>query len=229
MAFVPGTPLGKNFARRTVCIYKLDPLAFTVPIEPIADIVPGITPLRVTLDLVDSKTIDLSYDVTQNSIQAGSDVTANVHKNLERLTVTGTMIPIPFPPAPPAPIPIQPANPGGIIRLDRLRLSNLQMMADARKPVMVTTPDFALGRAFIERINSPRTPSDGDVSIVTIDFIECRLVSPVAGNQIVPDFDAQLPGGNQTTGGGQQATQTVTGTTATPSQTIGVPPNVGVL
>lgn len=208
-------PLGGVLGASTCSIFKLDPLTWSIPLEPLLDLVPGgiLTPLRVTLDMVDDERIIHEYAVTQNSLQDAGDAASNVHKKLDKLTVQGTLstqislttpisdldlfVPIP--------------NPGGIFRFDLIKIQNLKLIADAREPVMVVTPRYSLARALIERIDRPWKPSNGESSEVSISFQEMRIVTASIGAALSQDFKAQAPGNNVAVGGGEQFTSAAAG------------------
>lgn len=205
------SPLGGILGANTASFYKLDPTG-KVPLEPILDLVPGITPLRVTLDMVDNETITFNYDVTEHAVQSFLDTTSNVRKRLETMTITGTLGATPplltFPlsgVAGPALNPPVPPVPGSLLRLDLLRLKNLQNIADDRRPVMVVTPRYGMNSAFITSISEQWNPSMGESMIVSVNVKEARLVSPITG-LVEPDFPAQTAGNNAATGGGQTST-----------------------
>lgn len=223
------SPLGGTPGRFTASIFRLDPVA-GVPIEPLADFIPGLTPLRVTLDMIDSESVSYDYDVTEHAVQSWLDVSSNIRKRLESLTITGTLGATPPPTiAPFIPglggggatpfipgVPFQPnmpPMPPELVRLDMLRLRNLKSIADARQPVMVTTPRVTLGRCAITSISPSWSPDLGESSTVSISFREIRLVDPLLG-PVVPDFDEMIPGNNTETLGGASATNTGQATTA---------------
>jgi len=187
----------------TASFYRLDPTG-TVPIEPIADIVPGVTPFRVTFDMIDSESQMQAYRVTRNTLQDFSDVTPNVHKELTQITITGTLSA-----AAPMSIVGLPPLPTFGARLDLLRLANLERIADQRRPIMCVTPRVSLARCFITSITRPWVPSDGDSSVVTVTVLEARIASPYNAD-VLPDTDALDAGNSQTTGGGEQSAGTVT-------------------
>ncbi len=212
-------PLGGNLGATTCSVFRLDPLGVTA-LEPIADIVPGLSPLRVTFDMVEGEQAIYEYDVTEHAIQSFCDVTSNVRKRLEQITITGFLGAMP----PLLPMGAAPAPPG--VRLDLIRMTNLKAIADSRSPVMVVTPRIGIAKAFIQLIQQGWSPAQCDSTQVNLTVREARLVSPLTGDLIAPDFPAQAPGNNAATGGGQAAT-TSTGQTATASGTTGVPPTVG--
>jgi hypothetical protein len=212
------SPLGGFLGTTTLSVYRLDPTG-TVPIEPIPDLVPGVfTPFRVTVDIVDSEQLISECDVTQHPVQDFLDVVSHVHKRLEVLTVSGTLgaalKSLPFD----GPVP-----PGAFARLDLLRIRNLRRIQDSRAPVMVVTPRNALARAFIASVNPQWGSSDGEQTIVTMTFVEARMVSPLLGAEVAPDYPAQEAGNNAASGGGQAPTATADGG-ATASPTPGVAP-----
>jgi len=215
------SPLGGNLGTSTASFFKLDPVTFTAPIEPVVDLVPGVTPLRITMDMVDSETLQLDYDVTKNSLQDFTDVASNVRRRLRRVSVTGTLSRLA--PLTPLGVPPPPTPPG--VQLDLLRARNLQALADARLPIMFVSPRTSLARAFIESYSQPWSPDNGESLVVTLQLIEARLVSPVTGAP-AQDYPAQTPGNNATTGGGQQASKTVETQTPTAPTAPGNAPGV---
>lgn len=213
-------PLGGNLGATTCSVFLLDPVLH-VPLEPLIDLIPGLTPLRVTLDMVDSEQVALEYRVTEHGIQALGDISAHIQKSLEQLTVTGTLAALPpLEPFPPPPVP------GSLLRLDLLRIRNLRSIADRRAAVMVVTPRFAIPIAAITSIGPSWAPDMAESSQVSLTFRELRLVSPLIGDAVAPDYPSQTPGNNTTSGGGQSATQPVN-QTATPPTVTGHSPTLG--
>lgn len=227
------SPMGGILGAATASFFTLDP-SLTTPLEPIVDLVPGYSPLRITLDMVDGETLTFEYDVTEHAIQDALDVTSNCRKRLESATISGTMSALP--PLISSPVTVTDAGgaftggaapvPGSFLRLDLIRMKNLQFMADQRKPVMVVTPRFGMARAFMTSVAQNWTPSHTESTAVTIALKEARLVDAVLGDLLVPDFPAQPPGNNQAAGGGAAASSTAT-ESATRVDTLGVPPTVG--
>lgn len=184
---------------QTASIYRLSrATGFQVPIEPIIDLVPGITPYRVTMDLIDSEDVSLNYTVTENSLQDFSNATSNVHRELRRMTITGVMASTL---QTPLPVPIPATTGSALVRFDLLRISNLERIADRREPVMVVTPRFSLPKCFIESISRPWSPDIGPNTEVSISVVEARILSP-GQSEAIPDYDAQLPGNGAPSGGG---------------------------
>lgn len=201
-SFISASPLAGFLGLSTASFYKLDPTA-TSPIEPLADIVPGVTPFRVTLSMIDNENYIQSYRVTQNALQDFTDVTPNVHRELIQLTITGTMSA-----APPMSISGLPQPPTFGFRLDLLQVSNLERMAAERRPIMVITPRVSLAKCFIQSINRLWTPLDGDSTPLVITVIEARIASPFSVD-VLPDTETLDAGNTQTSGGGEQSTNPV--------------------
>jgi hypothetical protein len=191
-----GSPAGGALGIQTCSIFRLDPTG-TVPIEPVIDIVPGVSPLRVTLDAIDQETFRQSYRVTRNTLQDFSDTTSNVYKDLEVLTVAGVF-------AAGGPISAIGVGSGlaGLARLDLQRANYLRQIADARQPVMVVTPHHSLARAFIEDLPTSWSPTDGRSIPVSITFVEARVLGPGAITAFA-DADSLATGNNASQGGGQ--------------------------
>ena len=217
------SPLGGMLGAFTASFYVLDPTG-NVPIEPLLDLIPGYSPLRVTFDMVDSESVTLSYDTTEHSIQDFLDVTSNIRKRLRSMTISGTLGATP--PltlgGPPAPVL------GGVTRLDLIRLAHLEMIADQRRPIMAITPRYGLERAAITSVARNWTPGHGESMACTVTLKEIRLVSPITGDLVSPNYGGQTPGNNAPSGGGEAST-TPAGETATASDTTGVPPTPDVI
>jgi hypothetical protein len=205
---------------QTASIYRLArATGFQVPIEPVIDLVPGVSPNRVTMDIIDNEDVSLNYTVTQNRLQDFSNATTNVHKELKRFVISGVMVStFQFPQ--PNPIGASAGFPG--LRLDLLRISNLETIADRKEPVMVVTPRFSLAMCFIESIRRPWTPDIGQNTPLTIACVEARIVLP-GQSSVIPDQAGQLPGNGQAAGGGNQA-GTASNSPAQPSAVTGVAP-----
>lgn len=240
------SPLGGgNPGAFTASVFALDPTA-RIPLEPLFDFIPGLTPLRVTFDLVNSESIVLEYSITEHVIQGNlagtpTEITAHIRKSLETLTITGTLagqfqptitpqipglptIQATPPIAPGSPFqPSMPPQPPVLVRLDLLRFENLKAIADARRPVMVVTPRFTLIPAGIASLNPTWSNDMGEKMLITMTFREVRIVSPLAIQS--GDFAAMASGNNADSSGGA-APQTVNAK-LTPSDAPGVAPTVG--
>lgn len=192
------SPLGGVLGASTASFFKLTPLG--VPFEPLIDVVPGVTPFRITFDMVDNENVTHSYDVTEHAVQTFFDVTSNVRKRLVKVAITGTLSAVP-PLLPIGAIPV----PGSFLRLDLLRIQNLEALADSREPIMVVTPRFGLPKCIIADVSRNWNPGMGESSQVSIALTEARIVSPLTGITEA-DFPAQAPGNNAAQGGGQSAT-----------------------
>jgi hypothetical protein len=213
------TALGGIKMVQTASIYRLSKLSgFQVPIEPIIDLVPGITPLRVTMDLIESEDISLNYTVTENSLQDFSNATSNVHRELQRFSISGVMAAT-LQVVQPVPIPA--TTGGAFVRWDLVRIENLQTIANRMEPVLVVTPRFGL-RCFIEGISRPWTPELGPNTEVTISCVEARILSP-GQSSAQPDYNAQLPGNGTQSGGGNVSGAPSNANPATPG-VIGAAP-----
>lgn len=236
------SPVGGNLGARTCSIFRLDFATSTIPIEPLADMIPSFTPMRVVLDLVDGEQITHEYSTTDHAIVGLGDASSHVHRRLKTMSITGRLVnaaaalaPLdalvggpglvgPGAVPPPATLGALPVSMASFVRFDLMRFKNLVSIANSGQPVMVVTPRFSLGRAFITSLPGNWSPREGESTLVQIAFKECRLLSPLSAAPI-PDA-TQMPSGNQApSGGGEQATTTVNATT-TPSGTSGVPPRV---
>lgn len=194
-----GSPTGGALGIETCSIYRLDPTG-TVPLEPVLDLVPGVGPLRVTLDAIDQETFQRSYRVTRNTLQDFSDTTSNVYKELRVLTVTGVL-------AAGGPMGVGMGTQLGtglvrLARLDLMRVNFLEQIADARQPVMVVTPHHSLAQAFITSFPSSWSTADGHSIPVSLTFLEARVLGPGAITAFA-DADSLATGNNASSGGGQ--------------------------
>jgi len=195
----PSALLG-TLGRQTASVYVLDPVTGT-PLEPIPDTVPGASPLRWVPDLIDSEQATRSYEVTRHAMQDFSDATTQAKRGLVELAISCSL-------ADSLQLPSGAVGsaPTFGVRLDMVRMANLRGIADAGDPVMVVTPRHSIPAAFITSIGEPWSPDEGASSLVTVTFLEARIVSPITG-VLLPNYAGQLPGKNADTGGGQQTAQ----------------------
>jgi len=213
------SPLGGILGARTMAFYRLDSTG-TQPIEPLGDLIPALTSDRVTLDMVDSEDVERSYNVTMNALQDFTSATSNVHKNPERITVSGTLV---------SSIDLALAGSVGFagLRADLIRVANLEELADARQPIMVVSPRVSMARAFIESISRSWNPDQGENTLITVALVEARIVSPLTANEVIADVAASATGNNSTTQAGSQAAPTVQTQTLVPGAAPGLPPTPG--
>jgi hypothetical protein len=219
MSFVPGTAMIGMLASYTCSIFRLDPTG-SVPIEPLADVIPGVTPFRATLDAITTDELMKTYTITRHAIQALVDVTTHRKRDLQRLSVSGVISA-----APPFSLVNAPAPPTFGFRLDLLRLSMLQRIADRHEPVMVITPRHSLALAWIVSLRSPWTPAAGRSTPIALQFLECRIASPSL-TAAIKDLDQLEPGNTSATSGGEQA-GTEVNADSTPGETSQLAPTVG--
>lgn len=225
MAAFQENPLGGILGARTASFYRLDATG-TVPVEPVADIRPAFSPDRVVLDMVDSESLTRNYQVTTNALQDFTSATSNVHRDLIRISITGTLIgsiDLAF---------LGSVGLGGIpgfgggLRSDLLKFANLEELADKREPVLVVTPRISLPRAFIESISRTWEPGNGENTIVTVSVVEARIVNPLTAFDSVPDVAGSFTGNNEISPQGAQAPAPVVTQQVTPPQVFGAAPNV---
>jgi len=204
---------------RTASFFRLDPTG-SVPIEPLGDLVPALNSNRVTLDMVDTESMLQSYQITQNAMQDFQSASTNRHKNLDIMTLTGTLTSAAtlvdaFETLRKGPIlSLKEAIFSGL-RTDLAKLANLRVLADRDEPIMVVTPRESLAKAFIESITTTWNPEVADNTLVSITLIEARIVNPFFADAVVGDLAASETGNNSVTSGGSQSptpveTQTVT-------------------
>ena len=219
------SPLGGNLGARTASFFRLDPTG-TVPIEPIADLVPAFTSNRVTFDVVDSEEEEQSYLVTTHALQDFSSAQNNIHRNLKRINLQGTLISginIPL---------VGSAGLGGIpgfgggLRFDLIRYKNLETLAARREPIMVVTPRGDMPKAFIESLSRSWNPDLGDNSLVSISLVEARIVNPLQSDAIIPDVLNSFTGNNGVTNVGSQPANPVDTQSVQQGEAFGVAPTV---
>lgn len=193
----------------TASIYALDPSG-TTAIEPIADIVPGVSPFRVTMDTIDSENYQVNYRVTRNTLQDLTDTTSHVYAELISLTVTGVFAAGGMVGIVPGVVSNFAPSTGltRLARLDLLKFNNLQRLAERRRPVMVVTPRVSLARAFITALPSTWTPADGDTLPISITFLEARIIRS-GSIAAFSDVDSMAVGNNVSEGGGTGGSATV--------------------
>jgi hypothetical protein len=202
-----------------MAFYRLDPTG-TQPIEPLGDLIPALTSDRVVLDMVDSEDVERSYNVTMNALQDFTSATSNVHKNPERITVSGTLV---------SSIDLGLAGSVGFtgLRADLIRIANLEELADAREPVLVVSPRVSMARAFIESIARSWNPDQGENTLITVSLVEARIVSPLTATETIPDDAASATGNNRTTQAGSQSAPPVETQVLGPPGAPGLPPPIG--
>jgi len=194
--------LGGNLTTSSLVIYRLDGTG-TVPIEPLLDLTVGKTINRITADLIESENYTQSYGVTQNSLSNNALVTSHVNKNLKTLSISAFFVSNPVTGATAVFNPLV-AVLTPFSRVDRTRVNAIQALADQGIPVGVYTPRWALPQAFITGISAPWDPEVSENTRLSLEFLEARIVAPQTG-AYVNDYSAQMPGNNNTTGGGQSS------------------------
>ena len=170
--YISASPLAGILGLSSGSFYKLDPTG-TVPIEPLADIIPGVTPFRVVLSMIDQETYTQNYRVTTNTLQDFTDTTPNVHRELAQISVTGF-----FSSAPPMSLTGLPPIPTFGFRLDLLQMANLERMAEERRPIMFISARVSLATCFIQSVTRQWSPNAGQSTPVTVTLMEARIASP---------------------------------------------------
>jgi hypothetical protein len=167
----------------TASFYRLN--KFGVPTQLITDIDPIPTPDRATLDMIDSESNSEDYAVTENPLQDLSSATTNVHRELERVEITGTLTSsINLGLLGSVGIGNLPGQPS-LLRADLLVLNNLRALARRREAIMYVSPRKSLPFAFIQRIVDNWTPELGENTTVQISLVEARIVSPLTANSLL--------------------------------------------
>lgn len=121
------------------------------------------------------------------------DTTPNVHREPVELSISGTLSAV-------GPV-LQLPTFG--FRFDLLRLWELELMADQRKPIMVVTPRVSIAAGFIQSLQRNWSPADGESINVTVQIVEARILSPLETNAI-PDTVSMESGNVSSSGGGAQ-------------------------
>lgn len=198
-----GGGMAGMLAIHTASFFRLDP-TLSVPIEPIADIVPGTTPYRQTLDMIDRDEMNRTWRVTQRPIQNAVNVTPHRQRQLKVFSISGVITN--------APMPLTPAQPPRpFVRTDQLRLSFLERIAETEEPIMVCTPRGSLPLAWITVLRTPWQPSDGRSTPVQIVVQECRIARPFTTGA-TKDLDSLEAGNTTAESMGEQTGTTVEGT-----------------
>jgi hypothetical protein len=218
------SPLGGNLGVRTASFYRLN--AVGVPVQLISDLDPSPSNDRVRLDMIDSESAPKVYTVTSNAMQDLSNASSNVHKELNRIDVTGTLI---------SSLNLGLIGSVGVgnlpglsspFRPDLMALVALIAMADRREPIAYFSPRNSMPLALIESISPPWDPSLGENTIVSISLVEARIVNPLTATDQVLDVANSLTGNNASTPAGSQSGRAVETQAVTQSSTPGVAPTV---
>ena len=222
----PKSPLGGNLGARTASFFRLDPTG-TVPVEPLIDLVPALSGRRLTFDILDSEDFDLSFLVTTNALQDFRSAQSNVHQDLDRITVTGTVI---------SSIDLGLVGSvgvagipglGGGLRADLIKADNLKRLARRREPIMYVSPRIDMPMAFIGSISQSWNPDLGDNTVLTISLVEARIVNPLIGLTAKPDLEASATGNNAPASAGAQGGSPVETQSVTNSGSVAVGPVLG--
>jgi hypothetical protein len=218
-------PLGGILGIRSASFFKLDPTG-TVPTAGLGELINPLNPNKVAFDVTDSEDYERGYAVTTNPLQDFTSATSNVHKSLERITVSGTLV---------SSIDLALIGSvgvggipgfGGSLRADLLKIANLETIADEREPIMFISPRVSMPKAFIESIARSWSPDLGENTILTVTLVEARIVNPLTADVAVPDVAGSFTGNNATSPAGTQAAAPVTTQTVIPSSSFGLPPTV---
>ena len=219
------TPLGGNLGVRNAVIYRLNRIGNS-PVATIAELANPFSANKVGLDVVDSEAFSRAYTVTTNPLQDFTSATSNVHKDLMRITLSGTLISsidVPFVGS--IGVPGIPGGFGGGLRADLLKIRTLEAIADERRPVMIVSPRVSLASAFIESVDTNWSPDVGENTQVSISFVEARIVSPLLAQNVPQDVGALANGNADVSSLGGQAPKAI-GATASASNVPGLPPFV---
>jgi len=219
------SPFGGNLGVRNAVIYRLNRVGNS-PVATIAELANPFSANKVGLDVVDSEAFSRAYTVTTNPLQDFTSATSNVHKDLMRITLSGTLISsidVPFIGS--IGVPGIPGGFGGGLRADLLKIRTLEAIADERRPVMIVSPRVSLARAFIESVDTNWSPDVGENTQVSISFVEARIVSPLLAENVPQDVGALANGNADVSSLGGQAPKSI-GATASSSNVPGLPPFV---
>ncbi len=218
-------PLGGILGIRQGTIYELDETG-TVPIASLGELINPYDKEKFGMDVTESEDFQTSYTVTTHALQDFSDATTNVHKELQRVTVSGIVsATLDIYLVGSAGVPGVPGFGGGF-RGDLIKLENLRRIADRREPVMYVSPRRSLAAALIEDIGESWTSESGEMTQVTFSLVEARIVNPLAANEAIPDVANSATGNNEIAAQGRQAVKNITTQTVTPPGAYGLPPTV---
>ena len=212
------SPLGGILGVRNASFFRLDPLTAT-PIAPLGDLIAPFFPDKMSLDVVDSEDYERAYSVTDNPLQDFTSASSNVHKELERVTVSGTLV---------SSIDLGLLGSVGLplLRADLVKVSNLEVIADKREPILLVSPRVSMAKCFIESIIRSWSPDLGDNTNLTITLVEARIVNPLTAEATVPDVAGSFTGNNAAAAVGTQAAAPVTTQAVTPAASFGLPPGM---
>ncbi len=213
MVAVPGLPYAGTTGSRRVGIYVLDP-TFTTPIQPIfLDLLPQAanSPFAISLDVAQTVQRTHTWKVTKNRMLNFATATTHVQTNPQSASISGILDPSPLAATQIAGrSAIVPTF--GILRRDLIAKNILIAIGNQRKPVLVLAPDWTMPRAFMTRLVETGDEGDGEVSRVSLDFVEAQMISPFLGN--LSNAAAMTGGASQTVNGGATAGAAVATPTA---------------
>jgi len=218
-------PFQGTLGARTASFFRVN--EFGVPVQLISDLDPRPSENRVLFDMIDSENAPHVYTVTSHSLQDLSSASTNVHRELKRIEVTGTMtssLEIAFVGG--FGVGNLPGLPSPTFRPDLASLANLIAMADRGEPIAYFSPRNSMPLAFIESVTPPWDPSLGENTIVSVALVEARIVAPRFGPGQVLDVANSLTGNNSKSSAGAQSGQPVQTQSVTNSSTPGVAPQV---
>ncbi len=210
MVAIPNLPFAGATGARRVAIYVLDP-TLTTPLQPIIlDVIPidSLSPLTVNFNTAQAVSRTHRWTITQNAVLNFGNVTVNAHKEPETASISGIIDPTP------ANIPFltTTAPTFGLFRKDLVAKNIIIAIAGQRRPVLVLTPDWTMARAWIESIVETQNEGDGEVTHLSINFVEAIIPSAfLVGAQ---DSAAMTGGADQTTNAGAQGGSAVETPTA---------------
>ena len=210
------SPLGGILGVRNASFFRLDPLTAT-PIAPLGDLIAPFFPDKMSLDVVDSEDYELNYSITENPLQDFTSASSNVHKDLERVTVSGTLV---------SSIDLGILGSVGLplLRSDLLKIANLERIADKREPILFVSPRVSMAKCFIASILRSWNPELGDNTNVTISLVEARIVNPLQADAVVPDVAGSFTGNNAASAVGTQAPSSIGFNLSTQPGAFGLPP-----
>lgn len=201
------------YTNTTVSFYALDPITKT-PIAPLPDVVPGITPIRITFTHLESEDYEQVYKVTERTLADLTGITSNVHRELRVCTFAGSFNPLgaSIPSLPGVPTPPTVSAPAGV-RPDLFAVEALEQAANLGLPMMIASPRVSFPTANILFIKRVWTVEDGEQTPVIVGVREARYAGPtlVAAQM---DTDSLAPGNVQdsgATGGASGITESVSG------------------
>ena len=177
---------------------------------------------NLEFDTLDQETHEWNRDVTMNPVENGSPISDHIIRQPRKLTVAGMISN-----APVTGVLTQLSNAlaSGFSGEDRVNtaIKLLDSLYQSNELVTIYTKNYTYENMLLQAINIPRRAGDGDAVNITIDAVECNIVS-TATTELPPGVGVKKSG-NGTSGtskaGTSNSSDPATANRATPTKDNG--------